>query len=137
MAATTSIRVDVQLAKSKLQAKLDAHNKAFADYNKAVERYETDLDKWALKVKTNKDATKVSVSSYHGSSITIEVPQSMMDIKPVQPKESDFPGILDYRSSYGNVSSVEAIENALGILDIAVDSVINVNAIKGVGPFLK
>jgi hypothetical protein len=137
MAATTSIRVDVQLAKSKLQAKLDAHNKAFADYNKAVERYETDLDKWALKVKNSKDATKVSVSSYRGDSITVEVPQSMMDIKPVQPKEIDFPGILNHRGGYGNVSDVEAIENALGILDIAVDSVINVNAIKGVGSFLK
>jgi len=137
MAVSTSIRVDVQLAKSKLQVKLDAHNKAFADYNKAVERYETDLEKWALKVKTNKDATKVSVSSYHGASITIEVPQSMMDIKPVQPKESDFPGILNHRSGYGSVSDVEAIENALGILEIAVDTVINVNAIKGVGAFLK
>jgi hypothetical protein len=136
MAATTSIRVDVQLAKAKLQARLDKHNKAFADYNKALDKYNSDLDKWSLKVIKHKDTTKVS-GSYHGSSISVEVPQSMMDSKPKMPKESDFPGILDYRSSYGNVSSVEAIENALGILEITVDAVINVNAIKGVGTFLK
>ena len=136
MATTTSIRVDVQLAKAKLQARLDKHNKAFADYNKAVERYETDLRKWELKVIRHKDATKTS-SSYHGGYIQVDVPESMKSSIPVHPKETDFPGILGYRSSYNSPSDVEAIENALGILDIAVDSTINVNAIKGVGSFLK
>jgi len=133
---TTSIRVDTQLAKARLQARLDSHNKAFAAYNKAVERYETDLSKWELKVIRHKDANKTS-SSYHGGQVSVDVPQSMQNSRPVHPKETDFVGILDYRSSYGNVSSVEAIENALGILEIATDATINVNAIKGVGAFLK
>jgi hypothetical protein len=136
MATTTSIRVDVKLAKAKLQARLDEHNKAFANYNKAVEKYEADLNKWQLKVIKHKDTTKVS-PTYHGGSINVEVPNSMRDTQPKMPKESDFPGILGYRSGYREVSDVEAIENALGILDIAVDSTINVNAIKGVGAFLK
>jgi len=136
MAATTSIRVDVKQVKAKLQARLDDHKKAFAAYNKAVENYEAALDKWSLKVIKHKDATKVS-TQYHGSSVTVEVPDSMRGTQPKMPREIDFPGILDYRSSYGNVSSVEAIENALGILEVAVDSTINVNAIKNVGTFLK
>ena len=136
MATTTSIRVDTQLAKARLQARLDSHNKAFAAYNKALDKYNADLDKWSLKVIKHKDTTKVS-TPYHGSSITVEVPDSMRGTQPKMPKEGDFPGILDYRSAYGNVSSVEAIENALGILEIATDATINVNAIKGVGAFLK
>jgi len=133
--ATTSIRIDTQLAKDKLQAKLDAHNKAFAAYNKAVEKYETDLNKWALKVIKHKDATKVFTT--YGNSISVEVPLSLHGTKPTHPKESDFPGMLNYRASYKQVSDVEAIENALNILDIAVDSTINVNAIRGIGAFLK
>jgi hypothetical protein len=136
MAVTTSIKVTVVDAVAKLQARLDAHNKAFAEYNKAVEKYEADLDKWALKVIKSKDATKVS-ASYHGGSISVEVPCNMQDTKPKAPKESDFSGILSGRSSYNNPSDVEAIENALGILEIAVDTVINVNAIKSVGAFLR
>jgi len=135
MAVTTSIRVDTQAAKAKLQARLDDHKKAFAAYNKAVEKYETDLDKWALKVIKHKDAIKVSVG--HGNSVGVEVPQSMRDSKPVHPREIDFAGMLNYRSSYNSPSDVEAIENALGILGIAIDATINVNAIKGVGSFLK
>jgi hypothetical protein len=138
MATTgTSIKVTVADAVAKLQARLDAHNKAFADYNKAVEKYEAELDKWALKVIKSKDATKVSVNSYGHSSISVEVPSNMLDTKPKKPVENDFPGILDSRSGYREVSAVEAIENALGILEIAVDTVINVNAIKSVGAFLR
>lgn len=136
MAVTTSIRVDTQQAKAKLQARLDAHNKAFAEYNKALDKYNADLDKWALKVIKSKDATKVSVS-YHSGSISVDVPNSMLDSKPKMPKEIDFSGILSHRGSYNNPSEVEAIENALGILEIATDATINVNAIKGVGAFLK
>jgi hypothetical protein len=136
MAVTTSIKVTVVDAVAKLQARLDKHNKAFAEYNKAIEKYNSDLDKWSLKVIKHKDATKVS-TQYHGSSVTVEVPESMKGTQPKMPKESDFPGILAYRSAYGNVSDVEAIENALGILTIAVDTVINVNAIKSVGSFLR
>lgn len=136
MAATTSIKVTVVDAKAKLQARLDAHNKAFADYNKAVEKYEAELDKWALKVIKSKDATKVSTNSYGHSSIAVEVPASMIDSKPKKPVENDFPGILNSRG-YREVNEVEAIENALGILEIAVDTVINVNAIKSVGAFLR
>ena len=137
MAATTSIRVDTQLAKAKLQARLDAHNKAFAEYNKALDKYNADLDKWALKVIKSKDATKVSVNTYSGASIAVDVPNSMLDSKPNMPREIDFPGILSHRSSYSNPSEVELIENALGVLELAVDSVINVNSIKGVGSFLR
>ena len=135
MATTTSIRVDTQLAKAKLQARLDAHNKAFAEYNKALDKYNADLDKWALKVIKSKDATKVSVG--HGLSISVEVPDSMRDSKPKMPREIDFSGILNHRCTYGTPSDVEAIENALGVLELAVDSVINVNSIKGVGSFLR
>lgn len=135
MAVTTSIKVTVADAVAKLQARLDAHNKAFAEYNKALEKYEADLDKWALKVIKSKDATKVS-ASYHGGSISVEVPCNMLDSKPKKPVENDFPGILNSRG-YREVNEVEAIENALGILEIAVDTVINVNAIKSVGAFLR
>ena len=139
MAATTSIRVDVQQAKAKLQARLDAHNKALAAYNKAVEKYETDLDKWALKVVKHKDATTVS-TNYDGSCISITVPWSLQETKPKQPKKTDFPDMLDgwdgYRG-YKEVSDLEAIKNALGILEITVETTINVNAIKGVGAFLR
>ena len=138
MAATTSIRVDVQQAKAKLQARLDAHNKAFAAYNKAVEKYQADLDKWALKVIKHKNTTKVSTS--YGNSINVEVPESLQETKPKAPKETDFPDMLCHKNSYRGykeVSDLEAIENALGILEIAVDTTINVNAIKGVGAFLR
>jgi hypothetical protein len=134
--ATTSIRVDTQLAKAKLQARLDSHNKAFAAYNKAVEKYEADLDKWSLKVIKHKDATKVS-TQYHGGSVNVEVPDSMRGTQPKMPREKDFPGILDSRSGYREVSELEALENALGILEMATDATINVNAIKGVGAFLR
>jgi hypothetical protein len=137
MAATTSIRVDTQLAKAKLQARLDAHNKAFAEYNKALEKYEADLDKWALKVIKSKDATKVSVSSYSSVSISVDVPNSMLNSKPKMPREIDFRGMLNYRSSYSIPNEVELIENALGVLELAVDTVINVNSIKSVGSFLR
>ena len=136
MAATTSIRVDTHLAQAKLQARLDEHKKAFAAYNKAVEKYEADLNKWGLKVLKHKDTTKVTVS-YHGG-LQVEPPQALLSSKPVHPKEIDFPGMLNHRNGgYGNVSDVEAIENALGILEMAIDATINVNAIKGVGAFLR
>ena len=137
MATTTSIRVDTQLAKAKLQARLDAHNKAFADYNTALDKYYAELDKWALKVIKSKDVTKASTNTHGSSSVSVEVPESMKDSKPKMPKEIDFPGILDHRSSYNQVSEVALIENALGVLELAVDSVINVNSIKGVGSFLR
>jgi hypothetical protein len=135
MAVSTSIKVTVVDAIAKLQARLDAHNKAFAEYNKAVEKYEAELDKWALKVIKHKDTTKVSTS--YGQTISVNVPESLQETKPKKPVENDFPGILSNRSGYREVSDVEAIENALGILAIAVDTVINVNAIKSVGAFLK
>ena len=135
MATTTSIKVTVADAIVKLQGRLDAHNKAFAEYNKALDKYQVELDKWALKVIKHKDTTKVSVS--YGMSISVDVPHSLQDSKPKAPKESDFPGILNSRNGYREVSDVEAIENALGILEIAVDTVINVNAIKSVGSFLR
>lgn len=135
MATATSIKVTVADAVAKLQARLDAHNKAFADYNKAVEKYEVELDKWALKVIKHKDTTKVSTS--YGQTISVDVPYSLRDSKPEKPVENNFPGILNSRNGYREVSDVEAIENALGILEIAVDTVINVNAIKSVGSFLR
>ena len=129
MAPTTSIRVDTQLTKDKLQARLDAHKKAFDKYTADVEAYKAGLVKWAQKVIKGKDV-QVEVNGYRYISVTVT--NEMRDGMPAEPQEKDYPGLL---SSYRGYLVAE-LEEALAILDITVDPTIYIKSIGNVAKFL-
>lgn len=129
MATTTNIRVDTQLTKAKLQARLDAHKKAFDKFTVDTDKYKADLVKWAQKAIKTKDV-KVEVNGYHY--ISIKVTDEMRDGMPKEPQEKDYPGLL---SSYRGYIVAE-LEEALAILDITVDPAIYIKSIGNVARFL-
>ena len=131
MATSTNIRVDTQLTKAKLQAVLDAHKKAFDKFTADTDKYKADLVKWAQKVVKTKDvAVEVSCSK---SYVSIIVTNEMRESMPKEPREKDYPGLLN---TYGDYHVTE-LEKALGILEIAVDPAIYIKSIGNVGNFLK
>ena len=129
--AVNSIRLDTQLVKDKLQATLDAHKKALAKHIADTEKYQAELVKWAQKVLKGKDIqVEVGCSRNY---INVLITNEMRDGMPAEPREKDYPGLL---STYGSYHVAE-LEEALNVLEMCVDPVINIKALGNVSRYLR